>query len=73
MLVISLQSWTSSLSSCQFVEAAAFVRTDDPLLFPTSEYPEVLVDTTSAKDSPDIELFIVPTAAKVSGVWISDF
>jgi len=53
----------------QFVDAAAFVRTDDPVLFPASEYPEVLVDTTSAKDSPDMELFIVPIAIeKVSGL-----
>ena len=52
----------------QFGEAAAFVRTDDPVLFPKSEYPEDLLDTTSAKDSPDIELFMLPIAAKVSEV-----
>ncbi|KAF9532477.1 GMC oxidoreductase-domain-containing protein [Crepidotus variabilis] len=42
--------------------AAAFVRTDDPVLFAPSEYPEKLLDSTSAKDAPDLELFITPFA-----------
>ncbi|KAH9481749.1 Dehydrogenase str4 [Psilocybe cubensis] len=45
-------------------EAAAFVRTDDPVLFPASEYPEKLIDSTSAKDSPDLEYFSTPSAYK---------
>ncbi|KAF9532479.1 hypothetical protein CPB83DRAFT_947689, partial [Crepidotus variabilis] len=43
-------------------EAAAFVRTDDPILFPLSEYPEKLVDSTSAKNAPDLEYFMTPSA-----------
>ncbi|KDR78819.1 hypothetical protein GALMADRAFT_64035 [Galerina marginata CBS 339.88] len=57
-----------------FGEAAAFVRTDDPVLFPASEYPEKLVDSTSAKDSPDLELFETPVAYKEHGsVFFNDF
>jgi choline dehydrogenase len=59
---------THLLAVCQFGEAAAFVRTDDPVLFPKSVYPEDLVDTTSTKESPDIELFMLPSASKVSRV-----
>ncbi|KAF8907265.1 hypothetical protein CPB84DRAFT_1674893 [Gymnopilus junonius] len=47
-----------------FAEAAAFVRTDDPTLFPPSEYAERLVDSTSANDSPDLEFFETPVAYK---------
>ncbi|KAG6856908.1 hypothetical protein H0H87_012490, partial [Tephrocybe sp. NHM501043] len=38
-------------------EAAAFVRSDDPKLFPPEEYLEKIHDTTSGEDSPDLELF----------------
>jgi len=55
-----------------FGEAAAFVRTDDPVLFPESQFPEKLSDTTSAKDSPDLELFITPAAYKDHGKWFFD-
>ncbi|PPQ83095.1 hypothetical protein CVT25_003799 [Psilocybe cyanescens] len=51
-------------------EAAAFVRTDDPSLFPASEYPEKLVDSTSAKDSPDLEYFSTPSAYKEHTAFI---
>ena len=49
----------------KFGEAAAFVRTDDPVLFPESQFPEKLLDTASAKDSPDLELFVTPAGYKV--------
>jgi len=41
------------------------VRSDDPTLFPPGEYPDKLVDSTSASDSPDLELFSTPFAYKV--------
>ena len=41
------------------------MRSDDPVLFPESRFPEKLSDTTSAKDSPDLELFITPAGYKV--------
>ncbi|KAG6841062.1 hypothetical protein C0991_002273 [Blastosporella zonata] len=51
--------------STNVAEAAAFVRSDDPKLFPPDEYPERIVDTTSAEDSPDLELFSTVFAYKV--------
>ncbi|KAF9048624.1 hypothetical protein BJ165DRAFT_1461196 [Panaeolus papilionaceus] len=47
-----------------FGEAAAFVRSDDPVLFPNAP---VLPDSTSAKDSPDLEIFSTPFAYKEHG------
>ena len=49
----------------KFGESAAFIRSDDPELFPSSEYPQRLTDSTSAADSPDLELFTTPFAYKV--------
>lgn len=49
----------------KFGESAAFIRSDDPKLFPSSEYPQHLTDSTSAADSPDLELFTTPFAYKV--------
>ena len=37
----------------------AFVRADDPKLFPTSESP-LSEDSTSGPECPDIELFVTP-------------
>lgn len=54
------------IKKIKFGEAAAFVRSDDPVLFPESQFPEKLSDTTSAKDSPDLELFVSPGGHKVS-------
>lgn len=45
------------------------MRTDNPVLFPDSDFPEKLSDTASAEDSPDLELFITPAAYKVR--WCS--
>ena len=41
------------------------MRSDDPVLFPESQFPEKLLDTASAKDSPDLELFVSPGGHKV--------
>ncbi|KAJ4490547.1 hypothetical protein J3R30DRAFT_98178 [Lentinula aciculospora] len=48
-------------------ETAAFIRTDNPKLFPRNEYPERLSDTTSGPDSPDIEVFSTPLSYKDHG------
>ncbi|KAF8150868.1 hypothetical protein B0H34DRAFT_665906 [Crassisporium funariophilum] len=54
-----------------FGESAAFCRSDDPTLFPKSEYPEVIQqDSTSASDSPDLEIFTTPLAYKDHGVYM---
>jgi len=43
--------------TCNFGEAAAFVRADDKTLFPDGEAPE---DATSGSEAPDLELFVTP-------------
>ncbi|EDR08397.1 uncharacterized protein LACBIDRAFT_296999 [Laccaria bicolor S238N-H82] len=50
-----------------FGESAAFIRSDDPDVFPTRYFPEKLLDSTSAKDSPDLELFSTAFAYKEHG------
>ncbi|KAK0484601.1 hypothetical protein IW261DRAFT_1457701 [Armillaria novae-zelandiae] len=47
-----------------FAEAAAFIRSDDPTLFPPSQYPQVLEDSTSGAGAPDVELFCTSTGYK---------
>ncbi|KAJ8490039.1 hypothetical protein ONZ45_g13341 [Pleurotus djamor] len=49
-------------------ESAAFVRTDDPVLFPKERYPEVLEDSTADKESPDLELFCTPIGWRKHGL-----
>ncbi|TFK70321.1 alcohol oxidase [Pluteus cervinus] len=51
-------------------EAAAFIRTDDPKLFPREQYPNQLENSTSAADSPDIEILTTPFAYKDHGSWM---
>ncbi|KAF9477187.1 alcohol oxidase [Pholiota conissans] len=53
-----------------FGETAAFVRTDDPSLFPASDFPEKINDSTSAAESPDVELFTTPIAYKEHGQYM---
>lgn len=50
-------------------EAAAFVRSDDPALFPPLEYDAQTLpkDTTTGKGAPDLELFITPVAYRDHG------
>ncbi|CAK5268208.1 unnamed protein product [Mycena citricolor] len=55
-----------------FGESAAFVRTDDPVLFPPSEYTQTLADSTSGAASPDLELFCTPLAYKEHGAIMFD-
>lgn len=59
-------------------EAAAFIRSDDPKLFPDAPASEngeeaalpALKDSTSAADSPDLELFLTPFAYKDHGHYV---
>ncbi|KAJ8693074.1 hypothetical protein PTI98_010323 [Pleurotus ostreatus] len=53
-------------------EAAAFVRTDDPSLFPKDDFKEELEDSTPSKDSPDLELFCTPLGYREHGAFIFD-
>ncbi|KAJ6590599.1 alcohol oxidase [Mycena vulgaris] len=46
--------------SSNFAEAAAFFRSSDPILFPSDTYPQVIEDTTSGPDAPDLEFFVSP-------------
>ncbi|KAJ6624076.1 hypothetical protein B0H10DRAFT_2008400 [Mycena sp. CBHHK59/15] len=53
-------------------ESAAFVRSDDPVLFPPSQFPDKLEDSTSGPTSPDLELFTTPLAYKEHGAIMFD-
>ena len=44
-------------------EGIAFVRADDPKLFPKSEEPALREDSTSGPECPDLELFATPMGA----------
>ncbi|KAJ7261717.1 hypothetical protein B0H12DRAFT_1231375 [Mycena haematopus] len=55
-----------------FGESAAFVRSDDPVLFPPGEFPQALEDSTSGPASPDLELFCTPMAYKDHGRILFD-
>ncbi|KAG7089477.1 hypothetical protein E1B28_011159 [Marasmius oreades] len=62
-------------------EAACFVRSDDPAIFPPTEYPippcirkragegEMIYDSTSGPTSPDLEIFITTLGYKKHGKW----
>ncbi|EIW83818.1 alcohol oxidase [Coniophora puteana RWD-64-598 SS2] len=41
-------------------EAVVFVRSNNPDLFPESEWPEAIEDANSGPESPDIELILYP-------------
>ncbi|KAF8656251.1 hypothetical protein AX16_002687 [Volvariella volvacea WC 439] len=58
----------SGALATNFGEAAAFIRSDDPALFPPEEYPMKLVDSTSSPDSPDLEIFTTALAYKEHGL-----
>jgi len=51
-------------------EAAAFVRSDDPAIFASEEYPTKVHDSTSAADSPDLELFSTIFGYKDHGCYM---
>ncbi|KAJ7168519.1 hypothetical protein C8R46DRAFT_1091908 [Mycena filopes] len=70
--VIKYQLWGTGKLATNFGESAAFVRSDDPLLFPPAEFPQKLEDSTSAAASPDLELFCTPMAYKEHGKILFD-
>ncbi|EGN98767.1 hypothetical protein SERLA73DRAFT_54648 [Serpula lacrymans var. lacrymans S7.3] len=43
-------------------EAAAFFRSDDPIVFPSKDFPEKILDSTSGPESPDLEIIHAPLA-----------
>jgi choline dehydrogenase len=45
-------------------EAAAFFRSDDPVLFPPTEYTHDIEEVNSDKDTPDIELIMCTAAVR---------
>ncbi|KAF7323789.1 hypothetical protein MKEN_00600000 [Mycena kentingensis (nom. inval.)] len=55
-----------------FGECAAFVRSDDRVLFPEEDFPQTLEDSTSGSASPDLELFCTPMAYKEHGKIMFD-
>ncbi|KAI0342707.1 GMC oxidoreductase [Trametopsis cervina] len=50
-------------------EAAAFLRSDDPIVFPPAQYPKESApeDTTTGKGAPDMEFFVSCLGYKDSG------
>lgn len=46
------------------VESAAFIRSDDPKLFPPGEYSRSLEDSTSGPGAPDLEIMAAPFGLK---------
>ncbi|KAJ7364387.1 hypothetical protein DFH08DRAFT_272685 [Mycena albidolilacea] len=66
------QMFGTGILATNFGESAAFVRTDDPILFPPSDFPQKLEDSTSGPASPDLELFCTPIAYKEHGKIMFD-
>ncbi|KAJ7745693.1 hypothetical protein B0H16DRAFT_1557877 [Mycena metata] len=70
--VIKYQVWGTGKLATNFGESAAFVRSDDPVLFPPVDFPQKLEDSTSGPASPDLELFCTPLAYKEHGKIMFD-
>ncbi|KAJ7126745.1 choline dehydrogenase [Mycena epipterygia] len=65
--VAQYQMFGTGKLATNFGESAAFVRSDDRVLFPAIEFPQQLEDSTSGPASPDLELFCTPMAYKEHG------
>ncbi|OJA08249.1 hypothetical protein AZE42_02073 [Rhizopogon vesiculosus] len=52
-------------------ESAAFVRSDDPVLFPPAEYDNVIEDANSGPDSPDLEIIMCAAAVHSHNILLS--
>ena len=48
-------------------ESAAFIRSDDPVVFPKDQYPNTIEDTTSGPGAPDLEIICTPVGLKRHG------
>ncbi|KAG6331198.1 hypothetical protein ID866_7893 [Astraeus odoratus] len=57
--VLQYQIWGKGPLSSNLGEAAAFCRSDDPVLFPP-EYNDSIEDSTSGPGAPDIEVIVIP-------------
>ncbi|KAF7336850.1 hypothetical protein MVEN_02121300 [Mycena venus] len=70
--VAKYQLFGTGKLATNFGESAAFVRSDDPVLFPPIDFPHKLEDSTSSPASPDLELFCTPIAFKEHGKILFD-
>ncbi|KAJ6532077.1 hypothetical protein B0H19DRAFT_466960 [Mycena capillaripes] len=66
------QLFGTGMLATNFGESAAFVRSDDPVLFPSTDFPQKLEDSTSGPGSPDLEVFCTPMAYKEHGAIMFD-
>ncbi|KAJ7649976.1 hypothetical protein FB45DRAFT_6397 [Roridomyces roridus] len=65
---VAQYTWNGKgMLASNFGESAAFVRSDDPVLFSAGEFPDKLEDSTSGPGSPDLEIFCTPMAYKEHG------
>lgn len=51
----------------QITEAAAFLRSDDPKLFPKDKFSATIEDSTSGPGAPDLEIICCPVGLKRHG------
>ncbi|KAJ6507877.1 hypothetical protein C8R47DRAFT_1208899 [Mycena vitilis] len=70
--LVRYQLFGTGMLAANFGESAAFVRSDDPVLFAANEFPQTLKDSTSGPGSPDLEVFCTPLAYKDHGAVLFD-
>ncbi|KAJ7679071.1 hypothetical protein DFH06DRAFT_504858 [Mycena polygramma] len=70
--LVRYQLFGTGMLAANFGESAAFVRSDDPVLFPAKDFPQKLEDSTSGPGSPDLEIFCTPMAYKDHGAVLFD-
>ena len=63
---------TYLVSAMQLAEGMAFIRADDPKVFPDPQEPPLAEDSTSGPECPDIELFVTPMGYDLTGEDITD-
>lgn len=62
-IILVLSRFSKYLIRClQIAESAAFLRTSDRKVFPSTEYPGEIEDTSSGENAPDLELIASPFA-----------
>ena len=64
---LGLISYVHVVPAAQLAEGIAFIRADDPKLFPDSKVP-FAEDSTSGPECPDLELFATPLGYTPDGV-----
>ncbi|KAF8161719.1 hypothetical protein K438DRAFT_305216 [Mycena galopus ATCC 62051] len=70
--LVKYQLFGKGKLATNFGESAAFVRSDDPVLFPPRDFPQQLEDSTSGLAAPDLEIFCTPMAFKDHGLTLFD-